>query len=685
MPFSIHMLTASVKSIFPTKAVGLKNKEREAHCCTEVITEMLDDNGNLVILSFTPKGKTALQSHVAIYVRVSSEKQRGKTDGQLHRDGFSEDDQLGRCIRYCLQHKLAFRIYSDCGLSGFLPPDIDHLRVTIAEQRAESYETIFTNIFLSEYAANRYSEDEIQSLTAYRDMRVAEYREGALLDGEETEARSLYRPGLTVLLEDLPLIHTVLITDLSRLSRSFPVTLHVVNEIVKKQKCMLVGLIEPIADPKGITLPILAWQAEQYLSTLSANSIRGTLEMLRSGCSPSSTNIPWWLVRDNETGKAKPHPELFEEARRVIDRYLAGEAAYSLYQSLKERDGPAPRQGWTPDNIAALLDAKTVTGQTSYYGLTWNVLPRLINDDTYWRLKQSRQDRSQPGRPRGTGHPEHLMAGLLICVCGAHMNYKKNMGQAVRMGPQYICEMLHARSDGKRHITIQAHWIEEFVNEIITRHPVGLLQAGNKKTSTAVEGELVRHIATRLEEVRKDLRYMESQERQKAIVALEPYKLSQSYNNLVVELIKTATAEIRQIERDLEAQLANERKRQEALAPAALWADVPSQAKHWVGLTVKERNAVLRGLFIRWQFEGAPPYEKLVPYLRGIEEERMEPIMVPTTGKNTFRRSLEDVEGWMDRALGLRIDENILPNGDIILRPAPTVDGIANFRNDTDG
>ncbi|MCW3098482.1 MAG: recombinase family protein [Chthonomonadaceae bacterium] len=659
---SLPEILGIVTSLNPRAGMSLTNGAMERTCSTEVF-ESIILNGEQIALTYNedtnPRSKHyRRRRYIAIYVRVSTTRQS---------EGFSVEDQAERAIRYCIAKRRAFRIFADTGLSGSLPPAIPHLVEKMQRKRAARYETIFTNIFLSQYVT-RYSEEQKQGISAYLEQRKVEILSGDGSTGEDdADLTGQIRPGLTCVIHALDDIDEVVVTDMSRLARSVAITEEVIERIIERRIC-LTGLIEPISDLEGIGTQVVAWQAEQFLFSLTASSIRGTLALLESGRVPCVGNIPWWCDRDSD-GRAVPHPVRWQAAREIIDRFLAGEQPYDIWKWLIETDCPAPSKGreaskgWDLMRITRwLLDHPALRGNLNYYGLDWPILPPLVTEDEWWQIRQLRAKSARPKRGRKETAPRYMGTGLVRCLCGTgvHHHSMQGFGQA----DQYACKGARSRSllnkslRGGRHITIMAPHIDTFLDDLMTSHPLSLLQryAGGKDYDPL--GESIRSLSVRLENTRQDRQRTERAAREEAAALYRSAGVTEanpSFATLVLTFTDAKTVEIRETERRLEADLRVEQERQQRLQVTADWAGLTKQAERWDSLTDATKNKVLCALFVefQWRRNEEDGTEWIVPYLRAAEPVELEHIRVNARGQKTITRTLEPASEWMARALGV--------------------------------
>ena len=158
--------------------------------------------------------------------------------------------------------------------------------------------------------------------------------------------------------------------------------------------------------------------------------------------------------------------------REIYDRYADGEGFKQIAHALNARQVPRPRasrgrpSGWEPSTVRAVLKRSDYRG-TAIYNRTkkrrddgsrrgrqrnkpeseWVkiAVPRIIEPDVAERVDDRLETRRSAylrdtmgrllGRPRGTGFNRHLLAGFLVCECGARFEAVKQW----RGTPSYVC------------------------------------------------------------------------------------------------------------------------------------------------------------------------------------------------------------------------------------------------------
>src|SRR5262249_13701068 len=132
-----------------------------------------------------------------------------------------------------------------------------------------------------------------------------------------------------------------------------------------------------------------------------------------------------------------------------------GEIARELAPYPRPSDG---RKGpWNPTTVKQMFQSHALRGVQEMFGIEWNVLPPVLDEDEYWQLQRSLRDRSDMfnigGSALGSGEA-HLLADFLRCWCKERVGWQHD-GHGYH---RYACEALRtAREDYSRpHVTILA-------------------------------------------------------------------------------------------------------------------------------------------------------------------------------------------------------------------------------------
>jgi uncharacterized protein YozE (UPF0346 family)/DNA invertase Pin-like site-specific DNA recombinase len=459
-------------------------------------------------------------------------------------DGYSEEEQLTRQIRHFVRVGLAFKLYSDCGLTGEYPCNDPRLIKRLLSGKAARYKKIYERTLLDETSLLRRTPEEIASMHAYLARRVATIQDGLVTDDEfaddgETSgsrARSpgrprnkvFFRQAFTQLWRDIEAdcVHEVAVSDRSRLCRSadleseFLVILHL-------HKTRLVGLIEDlstldVSDPlrKGYAY-LIASVNEYRLEETAGHSFRGLLQLLESG--HPHGRPPWWLVRDAES-KAVEMPEYARYARRVAELFLAGLGVAAITTRLHSEGILVGGQPLTTRMVRYVLENEAVEGRHLQFGLVWDLYPRLLSEETVREIRERRLARRDMLIPQfGERIPNntsanHLFTGLLRCACGRLLKYSHPDRKRGKTVGYYYCSARHKSSPGEEpHAWMSEAKLAAFLSELLGERPDLIAAAvggcGDRAAKAAAQRSLLEE---RLGQVRANYALKESGARERA-------------------------------------------------------------------------------------------------------------------------------------------------------------------------
>lgn len=447
----------------------------------------------------------------AVNVRVSTPLQRSEKAGvkkvrktrkppRSRQDGYSEEEQITRGIRHFVRLGQAFKIYSDAGVTGEYPNNDPALITKLLHKKADRYRTIFERTLLDETSLVRRTPQEITGMREYLAKRLDSIRRGILSEDElykpagqgfsERMKRGLrgrpnkkvyHRQGFTQIWLDIgnDLIHTVAGTDRSRFCRDADLETAFLTHLAQ-HNTRLFGLIEPldhldVSDPlrKGLNY-MLASINEARLMETAQNSFRGTVQRLESH--EPMGKIPWWLTYD-EDGKIIPIEGAKEIIRRLLDLALSGLGGTAIATKMRE-DGVLvqgkPLQAYTVTNT---LRSDALRGVQWYFGIAWNVLPVMVDDDDTWaeleRLRSARRKKMDAVLdPDPTTWANHTYTRLLRCTCGMlmSMHYKCEANGVKRR--YYACNMLNKKMElQQNHARIREEALDAFFSEVLSTNP----------------------------------------------------------------------------------------------------------------------------------------------------------------------------------------------------------------------
>ena len=368
--FTRATLTHYVKTqLNPNRARLYRNGQRARHCSTGIISNIKLDDGKIVSLTSHPDGRVG-----AVYIRVSKPKQ---ADYKNQGDSFSPDFQIWNCAMYFINRGEQFIVFTDAGLSGADPIDNSEIMKSMWAARAKNYGAVFNRILLKDHTTN-YTPSEMASMRTYRNERLNRLRNGGLMDmpfSQDEEVLAVgsggilrqgdYRPGLTVLIEQLSKVHTIAVIDMSRLARS-QFLFQVLTQMFSTYKVEIIGVTQDIDLMRGqgdresdlddefdynpdsemgktVGTFFLTLIAQYRVNEALLGSMRGIVQMLKLGCPHSK--VPFWIKRIKPAQRKRAAGMLTEDGLLHQDDDLFGEQrlieaeVQELAQSLVEQAG----------------------------------------------------------------------------------------------------------------------------------------------------------------------------------------------------------------------------------------------------------------------------------------------------------------------------------------------------------
>lgn len=619
--FTINEVTALALDLEPRRALRYTNGDQARLCTTDVFTCLIDERGDAVELSHVG-GR-----YGALYVRVS-------TLGQAE-DGYGADDQIRRGIEHFLRHRQAFRIFSDASLSGGLAINEPSLIRKLALAKAARYEKVFTSLFLYEHS--RFNEAERSGLQAYLAAQKEEILRGVNLDPDLVDAQPLvegftakYRPALTLLFQSLRQVHTIAVSDLSRLCRS-QMLFAELTERLSFHKVGVVGFIESLdyiaQDDLGITAFVLSKMAEMKLREVLSSTLRGLAALLQTG-RPHGL-LPFWLFRD-EGGFARARPEIVPVVRRLVDLYLHQNLGHGMIAKQMQREGhAAPRSGsWSVRYVAYALANPALIGKQVVFGVEWNVLPPVIAP-AEWDAVQAKLHRRKEEYPMIRYGEVRLLSGILRCSCGAAIagNRRSSAKYAT-----YAClaGSVKRMTNPGHAFHVNMRDADQFFEGLLREHPAVLLAAykDSRQRNALLDDvrrlEAAAHAARQRREAEASGTAAETarQRLDTARLAATPDLV----RSVIAQLLAPLDAEVAEFEQ----QAREARRRLDALMPEEAIVGLEERVSRWESLTTTEKNLVLRTLFDEVRVEGEPGSERLVPYLRTLDGRGRRPILLTT-------------------------------------------------------
>lgn len=621
----------------PRKAAALGDSSL---CVTPLITCVIDDDGphELSLVD----GKWA-----GLKVRVSSLKQRSnraarrgdtkrnrrKGNGRGRRskeDGYSEEDQLIRGIRYMISKGYAFKIYNDSEITGEFPANKPHLIQRLLKKKTDRFRRVFETVFLDPNSLTRRPPEQVASMRAYLEERICQIEslvtdEASLYTptGEglneyvkrsrrgRPRTKAMFRQAFTQLLDDIAdgFVHLVAASDRSRLNRDADMETEFLQTVASK-KVRLVGVIEDmshidVASPlkRGISY-LLGSINENKLEELATCVMRGKLQALESGRPPGT--IPWWLELDDD-GFAVLRDDCEQVVRRIISLALMGYGDRLIAGKLREEGVEVDGKPIEPNMVWRFCHLDPLQGNVRYFGLKWRIYPVLIDDPDVIRELGELRARNRDGvSPLHTisEWSNHLLTGITRCCCGRSM--RMNDGKCSAQGEwlhYYSCSKSNKKTDGSgNHGSANAAKLEAFVGDLVAHNPLLLtgalsasLGAGETTERIARRALLEEHVE-RLSEQLKSKEVLSRQSAEDAAKTLGISPESERFDTYVAETVRLMhepeLAELEGLKRELAANNADcARARQNERFNAAV-----AELGGWDNLDVLTRKRLLRSV-----------------------------------------------------------------------------------------
>lgn len=616
------------------------------------------------------------------YVRVSTPSQ--------YSDGFSVDDQIKNVIKYFLDKKLAFRIYNDAPMSGALPYNDPALITRLVEAKIRLYTSVFERVFLSPLRLQSYTPAREESVRGYLKQRVAK-----LLGADPAEevelrprfqSRTQFRPALTCLIEDMPHLHTLLVNDLTRLSRNQYLFAEIAHTI-EQHKTKVVGIMENLDFMNGssgemrfgdqIQGWILATMAEHRLQETMLGDLRGLLERLEQGKAIGS--VPSWIERI-VTGPQKGETRLKAGAQEVIakvhDVFLTERlGSYQLMNRLTELRVPClSRHGtWTQEIARSMITSRALAGYQTEFGLEFPVFEPVVSEERWQELNcawHNRPDnRINLAWTQGfeyhpaTHKTNYLATSLMRCTCAA-TTLREGYGGALTYRPCedpqrrcYVCGNARRKKD-QRHIILNDENVHQFINGLMATDPQVFL--GQHQTHATYHGILteLRDTEQAMPEAQASVMRRREEIEQQATeqaAGLGFVREDAGWSDVISGLVKNylvkdkAATRLRKLQEERERLIRNLRE----FAPQEQATALTERIAHWNDLEIWEKNNLVLRIFDRWEFRKVNDLDsdlQMVMVLRGGQELPPVAVTVLGRGKRLLRR-LPAVEEWIGSVL----------------------------------
>ena len=662
--------------------MALINFERQwrHYCVSPVYSRITDEAGNMISLEFKNGSR-----YVAVYVRVSSIKQRGDERD----DGYSIDYQLRSNIQAAINERLAFRVYSDAGMSGFLMTNDQSVMEEVRRAKAELYGAIFDEVLLKD-AESWNTPEQISDMRAFREAHVQDIMRGVKendLDERQDDLnwrrveealimryqyrsrRNEFRPALHALQEDASEVHSVYVTDADRLSRNQLLFVSL-GKLFRRSETLVFTSTGAASWFTGTDLTaqllsvVYPYQAEQKLVQIKQGVMRGITAMLRKG--RPHAKVPFWVDRDKQ-GYAHFVPEKLPVLHHLLQHALGDEhiGIARLAQVMEDYGVPSPSgKTWEDTSIAHILNNPWLFGSQVMFGREWPMrterfdlcaaypspfLPdggnqshplAVISKEQWMVMKRRRRARYQNAAGRPTPDKK-LMAGLLRCRCGFGMVYRGST--PARHSPAgYRCNAPTTRrrksaAQGMTHTVLRPEQVEEFFLTLMADHADLLILGKEDSADTLdVQEQAVRHEWDRLRAAKRA--------EMGALMAAHGGSDGGAVFQAAVEaMVRAALAdEFKQYEAQM-TRIDRQRSARGAVRRAS-----GEDITRFRELPTPEQNRVLRSIIKSVTVEGEPGHEYLLIHLHE-DDAVLPPVHLPTrVYKNgTLMRRVPTVDEWI--------------------------------------
>lgn len=661
---TIADIVAQALALKPAVAASFLGGESETLCTTVIYWHVRLDDGTVVNLCLKD-GK-----YGAGYARVSSLSQRTATDKpggdgrdgeDALKDGWSEQDQLQRIVNHFVSRRQAFRIFSDCGLGGYLPFNDERLKEKMLRTKARRYDRMFTKIFLDDLASQRYTAAQREDLRDYLvkkremileglqdhdfeadDVTLSEVVAAQAVKGVRRGRMTVtYRPGLTFFMRDISKIHTLALTDLSRLSRSQTLSAEIGEKIIE-HKVGVLGLVESLgwmSDDEEIGNQLMALIipkfAEFRLTEVLMNAMRGIVTSLSAG--RPFGKVPRWIEKGKD-GRAHHDAEKVKPIRMLVDLFL-DDSVVSTRQvaGMLAAKGVAPPEGqvWHRSTVINTLESPALVGKQEFFGLEWQVWDPLVDEVTYGKIKRKLEHLRQVYPNYAPKDGRNMAAYLLKCSCGSNITYRRTSRGIEQMRCNVPAAKRKANPD-HQHVTL--HWpdVKKFIDEFMQEHPRVILNIHkNSQERTVLVAEL-QHAEAEHEQADRQLteqRANASEKLRQNLAAMGIAEANPEYHSTLDQLSKAVLADAIEKVQRLEESVNQIRYRLDTLVPQDVLTSLEQRIASWKSLNSRQQNQLLLTFFKEWRVEGTVGNEVIIPVLRNPREDTLFPIRLKTGGK----------------------------------------------------
>ena len=665
MYYTREQILNHILELRPLTALTLKNGNRLQAVRTQIYDGVIV-NGEEILLQRGPNN-----TYVAGYCRVSMPIQV--------EDGFSDKEQAEAIVDRCIANGQAFAIFSDVSLSGGLPYENDDLIRQFRDHKALMYETVFRAVFLSK--PEQETAENLARMEAYLKKHLKKIRNGGyseifdLMRGEKPPHSKdrkprWFRPGLTALVQTLDNIHTILVTDLSRLSRSELLMADLLPRF-RERKIAVQGIYQGLDwlnkhdDLSSKILSIVyTHMAEKTRFDILLGDLRGIRQRLVQGIYHAKGTD--WIKRENgdKNGKGVFDERQKQVALRLIELYLGDngedEASATFVTNTLNAEGLTNKFGrrWNDNTVCWALDNPALIGFQEIFGKWWKVYPPVIDEETWAKVREKRaRRRADHDRRQATKTvDEYLMTGLLKCHCGYNLVAAKSNNKAY-----YACNAPISRG----HARLVRTDVDAFFDLLMANHSekmIDVVVANSDGAGLMAELRTLEENALVNATTREEERVRRKRELEPVVADLLPqHKEDPMFEATLQSLLAARTRDLDEAEKSEQERITSTRGRLIDIRHQEEFAEIKATVKHWRELSVPMRNKILKDVFAYLQVQGTPPNETLLPVFRVPSPPLIIPIKVIGTLYNTkvWVRSLQNPLAWVyDMLSKERVEEN---------------------------
>lgn len=678
--YTVQEIIDLVQALDAKAAASHTNGHLARLCSTPVIEAIQTEDGQVHHLQRDAEGRWC-----ACYCRVSTEKQAKKH--QYDDGSYSIEDQVRRALRVALESSFAVKFYSDAGLSGGLPFNHPALIQEMREEKGRRYQSAFEAVFLKN---PDYSDADRQAM---RDFMEKEVRRLALgqtrtWDGVEREAlpaaeqerkrrgrsrkdQTAFRPALTLVMQELPRVHTLVVLDLSRVSRSYEIVKHVVRALYKHQVRVLgtltdLSLINDNRDQGEFLTMVMGWLDGMKLKEVVVQVLRSAETMLLTRRPYAKT--PTWIKLAAD-GTAVVDEEKARCLREMVRRYLAGQGYAAIANQFNREMVPSPYgRAWRPQTVKKILFSEHLRGQVEMFGKTWPLWDAIISPEEAYLIDQMRgEKRERYEQDTNPLRPVYLAQGLIKCHadCNKVLISRRNNNFL-----QYACQVhQHARAEhSSPHLSLSYKDVDRFLNDLVHFYGLDLLRHLDATSEVKRLTDELHVLRARQAEVQRAEWEAAQRLRPKAAETIKGLGVDESeadFQALVERRLQALLKPYQSEGQQVRTEIQRHQQTLEALVPTQ---QLSAQMEQWDNLTGLEKNGLLKGIFSHFQVVGEAPHEALVPVLRVPTAHPLPPIPLITrkNGKGWSRR-LPQVEDWaFVRSLGVHKYERFAARGKLL-------------------